>query len=131
MNKFKKISIYLLVLSFFITPVFIQAQPTPVPPDNGTPVKFEIKNPVAGTSTLMELIVQLLNNVVMPIAAVAVVIWIIYAGFTFLTAQGNPKAIEEAKARLLWSLIGAGILLGAVGISKVVQTTVEALLVTP
>lgn len=127
MNTLKKISIYLLVLSFFIVPNLLLAQEQTTP-NTGTPVKFEIENPFKGGDTLMELIVALLNNVVMPIAAVAVVIWIIYAGFTFLTAQGKEAEIRKAKDRLLWSLIGAGILLGAVGISKVVETTVKALI---
>lgn len=131
MNTLKKISIHLLILSFFVIPIFIQAQPTPVPPDDGTPVKFEIKNPLkGGEDSLTEVIVTLLNNVVMPIAAVAVVIWIIYAGFTFLTAQGKEAEIRKAKDRLLWSLVGAGILLGAVGISKVVENTVKSLIQT-
>jgi hypothetical protein len=64
----------------------------------------------------------------MPIAAVGVTFWIIYAGFGFLSAQGNPTKINAARENLQWSLIGAGILLGAVGISAVVQNTVRALL---
>ena len=60
-------------------------------------------------------------------AAVAVTMWIIWAGFQFVLAQGNPGAIDKAKSNLLWSLIGAGILLGAVGISAAVQSTFDAL----
>ena len=40
----------------------------------------------------------------------------------------NPKQIEEAHKRLLWALIGAGVILGAVAISKVVETTVNAVM---
>jgi type IV secretory pathway VirB2 component (pilin) len=76
----------------------------------------------------MELVTTILNNVVMPIAAVAVVIFIIWAGFTFLQAQGKPAEIDKAKQRLLWSLIGAGVLLGAAGISAVVQSTINSLI---
>ncbi len=64
----------------------------------------------------------------MPIAAVGVVIFIIYAGFMFVVAQGNEAKITAAKSRLLWALVGAGILLGAVGISQVVQNTVDKLI---
>ena len=67
----------------------------------------------------------------MPIAAVAVVVWIIWAGFQYVLAQGNPKKVEEAHQRLLWSLVGAGILLGAAGISSVVQNTINALIRNP
>lgn len=128
MNTLKKISIHLLVLSFFIIPTLLLAEGQTTP-NTGTTVKFQINNPFKGGDNLMDLIVALLNNVVMPIAAVAVVMWIIYAGFTFLTAQGKEAEIRKAKDRLLWSLVGAGILLGAVGISKVVETTVKALIV--
>jgi type IV secretory pathway VirB2 component (pilin) len=128
MNTLKKISIHLVVLSFFIIPALLLADGQTTP-NTGTSVKFEIKNPLkGGEDSLTEVIVTILNNVVMPIAAVAVVIWIIYAGFTFLTAQGKEAEIRKAKDRLLWSLVGAGILLGAVGISKVVENTVKDLI---
>ena len=77
----------------------------------------------------MSLISAILNNIVMPIAAVAVVLFIIFAGFKFVIAQGNEKKVTEAKQMLLWGLIGAGILLGAAGIAKVVQNTVNQLIV--
>jgi hypothetical protein len=132
----KKIGIHLLLLSFFVVPFFVYAAQgglTPAPPAP-TPIPIAIPNPFKGCPPspakcdLMTLITSILNNVVMPIAAVGVVMWIIYAGFTFITAQGKPAEIEKAKARLLWSLIGAGILLGAAAISKVVETTINALL---
>jgi len=97
--------------------------------DSGsTDIGITIPNPTKAGSTLMEVIVALLNGVVMPIAAVGVVMWIVWAGFSYLTAQGNSTKIQEANQRLLWSLIGAGILLGAAGISTVVQNTVKAVL---
>lgn len=77
--------------------------------------------------TLMGLITLVLNKVVMPIAAVAVVLYIIWAGFMFVRAQGNPKKIEEARDNLLWALIGAGVLLGSAAIAEVVKRTVESL----
>jgi hypothetical protein len=43
-------------------------------------------------------------------------------------AKGNPKAVEDAHANLLWSLIGIGVVLGAAGISAVVQSTVKSFL---
>lgn len=63
----------------------------------------------------------------MPIAAVAAVVYIIWAGFSYVMAQGNPKEIEAAHQRLLWALVGTGILLGAAAISKVVENTVRGL----
>lgn len=77
---------------------------------------------------LITFVTVVLNNIVMPIAAVAVTLYIIWAGFMFVTAQGKPAELEKAKANLLWALIGAGILLGAAAISKVVETTVKGLI---
>ncbi len=121
MNRLKKFSIHLAVAFLLAIPILVQGA-------SGN-VDVKIPNPLdpAIGSDLISVIKALLNNVVMPIAAVAVVIWIIWAGFTFLTAQGKPAEIEKAKQRLLWSLIGAGILLGAAGISAVVQSTIKEL----
>ena len=118
----KKYFIILLVAVVVFVPVCTLAQ--------GTTIGVQIQNPFAcGSScTLMDLIYAILNNIILPIAAVGVTMWIIYAGFTFLTAQGNPKKIEEAQQRLLWSLVGAGILLGAAGIAQVIRSTVGALI---
>jgi type IV secretory pathway VirB2 component (pilin) len=130
-KQIKIILANLIVLSIFIFPLVTLAQGTVTPPPPpGTTGQITINNPAkcgASCDTLMGLLVAILNNIVMPIAAVAVVMWIIWAGFSYLTAQGNPKKVEEAHKRLLWSLIGAGILLGAAAIAKVVETTVTAL----
>ena len=121
----KKITINLIIFAIFLVPFFVHSQ-TVEPPSSG--VTGSIPNPTTAGDDIMSVLYALLSNVVMPIAAVAVVIWIIWAGFSYLTAQGNPAKIEIAHKRLLWSLIGAGILLGAAGISEVVKRTIEGLL---
>lgn len=126
----KKIIGHLFLVIVLVVPaiVFSQASGGTVV----TPISVRITNPFncggAQNCTIMTLITSILNGIVMPIAAVAVTVWIVWAGFSFVTAQGKPAEIEKAKQRLLWALIGAGILLGAVGISQVVETTVSALI---
>lgn len=133
----KKISIVCLAFVLISLPFIGYAQVGNPPPSGGggsTEIKVGISNPFncGSTSqkdcTLLTLIRVILQNIVMPIAAVAITMWIIWAGFQFVTAQGNEKKITDAKQNLLWSLIGAGILLGAAGISVVVENTVRALL---
>jgi hypothetical protein len=87
-----------------------------------------ISNPFNGGNDLLSLITAVLNKIVLPIAAVASVFWVILAGFKYVQAKGNPKAVEDAHANLLWSLIGIGVVLGAAGISAVVQSTVKSFL---
>jgi type IV secretory pathway VirB2 component (pilin) len=79
---------------------------------------------------LTTFITTVLNSVVMPLAAMVAVVFIIWAGFSYVTAQGNLAKLKEAHARLLWALIGTGILLGAAGISQVIQATVKSLTAT-
>ena len=131
MNTLKKISTYIIILTILVLPIFVNAQPggNPSPPGgNPTNLTVTIPNPTTAGKDLIALLVALLNNVVMPVAAVFVTMWIIYAGFKYVTAQGNPEKIKKAHETLLWSLIGAGILLGAAGISLVVQKTIEGLI---
>ncbi|TSC69923.1 MAG: Uncharacterized protein CEO12_657 [Parcubacteria group bacterium Gr01-1014_46] len=127
---FRKLFSHIIILSVFIFPLFLSAQ-SGIPGGGPTVIDVKINNPFnCGNNpncTIMDLIVAILENIIMPIAAVAVTMWIIWAGFGFLMAQGKPAEIDKAKQRLLWALIGAGILLGAVGISKVVQNTVRVL----
>ena len=44
-----------------------------------------------------------------------------------MKAQGNPEELTKAKEALLYSLIGAAVLLGAWAITKVVFDTVKSL----
>ncbi len=120
-NIIQKIS---LSIASYLTPLITFAQqPT---------ISINIPNPAGSNNDLMAILRAILNNIVLPVGAVLVVMYIIYAGFTFVQAQGNPKEIEEAKRRLLWALIGSGILLGAAAISVAVQTTVNQIIdVTP
>ncbi len=128
MKILKKISINLLILILLLIPIFTYAQ-NPIPPSSSSQTtSLKIPNPLKDkTGTLMSLLGSVLDNIVMPIAAVAVVMWIIWAGFQYVLAQGKPAEIEKAHQRLLWSLVGGGILLGAAAIAKVVQTTIETL----
>lgn len=129
-NNIIKIVSITFVLIFLFAPVFIFAQGGNT--GGSVVIPIRIANPFncggnTSNCTIMTLITSILEGIIMPIAAVAVTVWIVWAGFGFISAQGKPAEIDKAKQRLLWSLIGAGILLGAVGIANVVSNTVRAL----
>ncbi len=145
MNRLKKIPAFIAFIALISVPVFVSAQGAQIPPSPGsvtTPTPATITTPIQihnpfncglqnnDQCDLPSLIKTILNNIIMPIASVAVVIYIVWAGFQFLVAQGNEKKITEAKSRLLWALIGAGILLGADAIANVVANTITALITT-
>lgn len=68
-----------------------------------------------------------IEDVIINVGTVVVVLMVIYVGFMFVTARGEPAKISAAKQALLWTLIGALILLGAKAIQLGITKTVEAL----
>lgn len=99
------------------------------PVNSGTPFtqKIEITNPFKGGNDLYAFIKTVIDKVLMPIGGVIAVIMIMYAGFTYVTAGGDPGKIKTANQMLLYTAIGAAILLGAWVISDAIQGTVNQL----
>lgn len=56
-----------------------------------------------------------------------IVLAFIYSGFLFVSAQGNETKLTEAKNILMYSMIGAFILLGAWGFAQIIGQTVSTL----
>lgn len=84
-----------------------------------------LKNPLAGGNindipTLVESLLRIVLVVGVPLIALA----IIYAGFKFVTAQGNPDKLEEAKKTFVWIVVGAAILLSAYAIATGIKATI-------
>lgn len=52
---------------------------------------------------------------------------LVYVGFKFVTAQGSESEITAAKEMLLWTVVGALVLLGSKAIALGIQATVQAL----
>ena len=128
MKKFhflsKNLLITLLVSFVLILPLFSMADTSfnPVPlPANG-----QIVNPLGGSTTLDVLIRNVLNNALkvgIPLIALA----IIYCGFLFVSARGNPEEITKAREALIYTLIGAAILLGSYALALLIRNTVTSL----
>ena len=87
--------------------------------------KATFENPLdsGDIPALLSKVLHLLVQIGIPV----LVIFIVYAGLKFVTAQGNATKIEEAKKALFWAIIGGAVLLGADIISRVIKATVEKL----
>src|SRR3989344_5837940 len=104
----------ILVLLLMIIPIsFIHAQ-TPVDPG---PVM--LTNPITGANSIQEFMLKLLEGV-LKIGIPIIVLAVIYSGFLFVKARGNPEEITKAKDALLYTLIGSAILLGALAIATLI-----------
>ncbi len=116
-QNWRKILILICVLS---TPIFLLQADLKDTCPSGT-----ICNPIKA-NTITGFIKVLLEGVLrigIPIVALA----IIYCGFLFVAARGNSEKLSKAKDSLLYTLIGAAILLGSWAIALMIANTVTAL----
>ena len=86
----------------------------------------QIVNPLSNVTSIPELIKTVLEGVI-KIGMPVIVLAIIYCGFLFVAARGNPESIKKAKSALLYTLIGAAVLLGSWGIAQLITTTITEL----
>jgi len=89
----------------------------------------KLVNPL-GAKSVTEFLTQILDIVII-FALPIVIFFIIYAGFKFVTAQGDPAKITEAKNALTWAVVGGVIVLGAEVLVKVIEGTIEAFKAKP
>ncbi|NOY35355.1 MAG: hypothetical protein GXP44_00250 [bacterium] len=84
-----------------------------------------LKNPlkVDSVAALMKAIADIIFQIGFVVAA----IFIILSGFKFVTARGKPEELAKARSMFMWTILGTAILLGAVIIADVIQTTVQGL----
>lgn len=90
-----------------------------------------LKNPLApGLDTFPKIFAAVVNNIVLPIAVPFIAIMIIYSGFLFVSARkkGSTDDLKKAKETLQYTLIGAGLILGAFVIANALQATLGELL---
>jgi len=107
----------------FMMPAIVLAEVTIVPCEPSG----KICNPLGdNVNTLPDLIKKIVEGVLLigiPIIALAVV----YSGFLFVFARGNPEKLNTAKETLTVTLIGASVLLGSWAIANIISTTITSI----
>ena len=120
MKFIKKNLLFVLIAFMLVAPVLSFADTVNTPADSAPSVT--INNPIS-VSNVNDFIRVILVGVVkigIPIVALA----IIYSGFLFVTARGNPESLKTAKRAFLYTVIGAAILLGSWAIAQLISSTV-------
>lgn len=100
------------------------AQNLNIPGVTGT-ITGPIKNPDLftgpdGTITLGSIITVLLKYLY-PIAGFILFVYIIIAGFQWLSSAGDPKKIESARQRLTYAILGFILLIASPWVARIVQ----------
>ncbi|MEN9622244.1 MAG: hypothetical protein RLZZ67_678 [Candidatus Parcubacteria bacterium] len=129
----------LLVLAALIFPVLGHAQNPPAGQQNSTvgpqqnstvsqgsqPVMATLQNPLK-VSSLGDLYKSILK-IVVEIGYVLVALFLLLAGFKFVTAQGSESKLEDAKKTFYYTIIGALIVIGAQTIFAILRGVISGL----
>ena len=105
----------LILLSVCVAPQLSHAQAA------STTIKLDLQNPI-DSDNIQEFIDSLMTGVVELLTPV-IVLMFLWTGFLFIKAQGNGEKLTEAKKSLMYTIIGAALVLGADGLSHVLQST--------
>ena len=90
----------------------------------GNNITFD--NPLGSTKDLPALLAVVLKALVQ-LGVPVLTLFIVWAGFKFVTAKGDPGEIKKAREMLFWAVIGGAVLLGARLIASVIDTTVRGI----
>jgi hypothetical protein len=80
---------------------------------------------IAGGGSFKDLLLAILNIVIV-IAIPIIVLFIIYAGFMYVTARGNASQLEQATRTLTYAIIGGVLILGAVTLGGIIGNVVDS-----
>lgn len=90
-------------------------------------VEAEFANPLKSEySTVSRFIAGALRAMVV-VALPVLALFIVFSGFKFIAAQGNPQKLGEAKMNFVYVILGALLILGAWIIATLIGGTVSQL----
>lgn len=99
-----KIFTHLGVMAILFLPMIVLAQ--------GSGGYIGIKNPATSVNSISDIVTAVVR-VVRMVAIPFVVLAIIYSGWLFIAAQGNPDKLKSARGVFFWTLIGTLVVLSA------------------
>ena len=114
----------LTAFSYLLLPQILLAEsqgtsPSPSGGGEGLKPPTNIQSIPALLTAILEFVVEV-GTYIVPLA-------IIFAGFKFVEARGNPEKLVTARSMLLYVLIGGAISLGAQVLKTVITGTVEGI----
>lgn len=120
LNNPRKILFFLILTLVFLIPFFIiQANGSNCDTSSG-----RICNPLNENMSNIPVLIKTALEGFVKICIPLIVLGIIYCGFLFISAQGDTEKITKAKNALLYTIIGAAVLLGAWGLAQMISSTV-------
>lgn len=139
-NVLMKLSIFVVFLfvSFYFVHIFTtaivyaQSIPSDNPPaaitssnpSNSTCLANQLCNPLKVNS--IQSLLYLLVDIATYIGVILAVLALIWVGFKFIAAQGNPEKLKEARGFFYAIIIGIAVLIGANAIITIIENTLTS-----
>ena len=126
--KFKKLIFIFAAFALFLSAGFCQAAFL----REGVPNKIRSQTESTGRAGGYELsgdvygLAQIVINAFLSIVGVLLLIYLLYAGYHWMTARGEEEKVEKAKDTITRAIIGAIIIIAAYAISIFVMSRLEA-----
>lgn len=133
-NKFTKNKIVLIagmiipvvLLSIYLQPHLSHARGSGEEGNNSNNnTTITIDNPLGDKVNNLPSFIYMILDIVFQIGAVFAVLAIIYVGFMFVSARGDPEKLQTARRAFLWTVIGIALLLGGRLVASVIGGTVS------
>ena len=88
-------------------------------------INYTLSSPLINIGSISELLVALLR-IFITVATPIVALFIILAGFKYVTARGNAQQVQEATKAITYAVIGGLLILGAVAIAGIITNVVNS-----
>jgi len=131
--KFSLLTSILLSVLFLFGPTFVHAQDFSGGSNNsyGAPISGGTNNQISLVSPLeIKSICGLLKaflNILLTLGIPIVVLFLVYSGFLFVKARGNPKELMRANKNFRYVILGIFLFLGAWMLGQIVASTINTL----
>lgn len=107
-----------IITSIWLVAIFLPGQAL-------AQITFKVESVIDTSINSIEGLLIAILNIFIIIATPIIVLFIIYAGFLYVTARGNAAQVEQATRALTYAIIGGVIVLGAVAISEIIANIVD------
>lgn len=87
-----------------------------------------LQNPLSSQFSTIPGFISGALKVLVQVSLPIITIFIVYAGFKFVTARGNPGKLSEARTNFMYVILGALLILGAWILATLIGGTVSQLL---
>ncbi len=112
-------------IGYSLTAAFLSGFPVVMVPESALAQSVTFENPLRFRTIdeFVEGILQAFVYIALPVVA----FFIVFSGFKFLAAQGNPEALGKARENFKHVIIGAALALGAWALATLIKGTIDQL----